>query len=739
MTFKVLVDWKRPTVVPGLALWWRADYFQGLADGTAVTSWPSAVGSSTAIQDTGTNQPTKQTVDGVTCVRFDGTNDWLSLTGDALTMSQNKAGVSIFARAKVTPTAALRRIIYLSTGTSATAGRSALYIDTTAGLATGLRRLDADSAQGIIGSNPGSTNIRVMAGILDYANSDGFLYLDGTLDASSTTFKTSGNTSDTASQAAALGARGDGTAEFLGMDLYEVLVWPRVVTTDERTLIETYLSTDDLYSDVTDLVLRSRGGITAEYGRDQSTALAPTVSGRGQMMLNNIDRRFSPRNISSPLYGLIKPARPVTITRSVNYELGTYDDDYSDIYFSDDDLTTEYVIFHGHTDDTPINPDPKSKDVTVGMVDWLADFRGFNISTSLYQGIRTGEAIDVILDEVGWTGGRDLATGATAIPFWWEEGTDALSALEKLVQCEGPPAMLTIGADGSVVFRDRHHRLTSAPSITSQGTWRHVRNGVDPFMSEPFVYDDAWRNIINTGQISVEVRTPGSLEVVWTLESPLGFTASETKTFIATTSDPFINAQTPENVTDYQIISGSISTVSLSRVTGASTTITITAGGGGAQINGLQLRANLIQTAYTIQVAASDASSISDYGPRSFPGDLPFCNEHDAQAVINTAVDIRSQPLPVISTRFVIGQDKEQAIQILGRDLSDRVTVVEAETVLDDDFYIEQIAHDANSEYDHSVTVGLEAVPPDGAVTASNVFIIGGGVGHQIGDGVLAS
>lgn len=489
----------------------------------------------------------------------------------------------------------------------------------------------------------------------------------------------------------------------------------------------------DTDEDVTHLVLRSRGAVTAEYGRDQSTALAPTVSGRGQLYLDNSDRRFSPRNTSSPLYGKLKPARPVEITR----EIGGFTIPFT-IGAGAVVLATDfYSIFTGHTDDTPINPDPKSKDVTISMVDNLADFRGVNISTAVYSGVRTGEAIDLILDAYGWTGGRDLDAGATVMPWWWEDGTDALDALEKLVRCEGPPAMLTIGVDGAVVFRDRHHRLTSTPSITSQGTWRHVRNGVDPVMSEPFVYDDAWRNIINTGQISVDVRTAQPVEPVWTLENFIGFAAGETKTFIASTSDPFINAITPVSDIDFEIPSGSLASISLSRTSGVSTTITMVAGGGGAQLSGLQLRAQPIQTAYTVQVTASNPASIADYGPRSFPGDLPFCSHYDAQAVLDTVVGLRSQPLPILSTRFVVARNEVQA-EVLTRDLSDRVTIVEDETALDDDFYIEQIAHDFTGEHDHAMVVGLEAVPPDGTVTPSNVFIVGGGVGHQIGDGYLA-
>src|SRR5216110_3587324 len=103
---------------------------------------------------------------------------------------------------------------------------------------------------------------------------------------------------------------------------------------------------------VTALVRPIQGAITADYGRDQTTALAPTVAGRGSLVLDNRDRRFSPRaatlanGSANPLYGKLKPARPVRIIRTIS--------------------ATDYVLFIGHTDDQPINPDPDSKTVTVG-------------------------------------------------------------------------------------------------------------------------------------------------------------------------------------------------------------------------------------------------------------------------------------------------------------------------------------------------------------------------------------
>ena len=135
-----------------------------------------------------------------------------------------------------------------------------------------------------------------------------------------------------------------------------------------------------------------------------------------------------------------------------------------------------------------------------------------------------------------------------------------------------------------------------------------------------------------------------------------------------------MTATTPVSGTDYTLLAGSV-TPTLSRTTGASTTITLTAGGGGASLDRLALRAQPVSTIYSLQATASDSSSITDYGPRSFPGDAPFSNIADAQAVLDTAIQMHAEPLPVVTGKFSVGQNTTRAASVLARDLSDRVTL----------------------------------------------------------------
>jgi hypothetical protein len=498
-------------------------------------------------------------------------------------------------------------------------------------------------------------------------------------------------------------------------DLYDDLYGVGSASGGDRIFVEIDWSRSgftDYLDDVTADVIRPPG-VSVAYGRDQTTALAPTVSGQGSFTLHNrlvnsrnpaLGRKYSPRNPDSPLAGTLKPARPVRISRQV--------------------AGIDYSLFHGHTDDTPLSPNRNEQTVTLSLVDYLADLRGQSITTQLHRGIRTGEAIALILDAVDWPeDARDLDAGATVIEWWWESNTDAFTALEKLLRSEGPPAMLFVGSDSEIVFRDRHHRLIRTASITSQGTWRD--KGLEPIIHrDNFTYDESWGNIINAGNVSVDIRAPAEVQPVWTSETPITLSAGEQKILTVTATDPFLNAETPVGSTDpeagadFTILSGSVA-VRLITDSGLSTGIELTAGAGGATLSGLQLRAQPVTVAYTVQVQAEDSESIAEYGRRNFADDLPWCGVGDAEAVLSTAVALRSQPLPIITARFLVGTNATKAAQILSRDLSDLVTVIEPETYTDGDFYIESIAHELTSEHDHAVTFGLEAAP----VVAENVAL----------------
>ncbi len=417
----------------------------------------------------------------------------------------------------------------------------------------------------------------------------------------------------------------------------------------------------------------ARSNVQVEYGRDQSRSLAPAKVGEASFELDNRSRDYSPDNGSSPLAGNVLPGRSV-------YLKGTLS-------------AVDYTLFRGHLDDFTVRPEIGLRSIEVGCLDPLARLKGVRVSCELYGGLQTGQAIGVVLDAAGWSSTlRDLDPGATTVPWFWLRDTDAYDAVTQLVDSEGPGAQLSVGSDGSIVFRDRHHRLTSPASTTSQATFRDT--GAEPNFSAPMAYDHGWKEIVNSVAFEIPLRQlSGALSAVWSTSGQYAIADGETLPISVSGTTPFMGAVTPVAGTDYTLLSGAVSVI-LSGTSGETVTIFITATGGPAVIADLQLRAYALATVATMQVAVEDSVSIGKYGRRSplAARDPVWAGVHDALAIAELILAQRAERLPAVTITIRGGNDV-RLLQQLARDLSDRIHIVETETGLDDDFYIEQIGH----------------------------------------------
>jgi hypothetical protein len=454
--------------------------------------------------------------------------------------------------------------------------------------------------------------------------------------------------------------------------------------------------------------LRTRTPVTVAYGRDQARALSPTGPGEAEFELYNASKDYTPANASSPLYPNVLPARPVRVQMTLS--------------------PTTYTVHRGKFDDyVPSRGDAGDRSVSVKTVDAYASMAKVKLSTDLYQGLSTGGAINVVLDEAGWAGGRDIDTGSTWIPWWWEEGTEAGEALAKLINSEGPPALLYVDpATNTVVFRDRQHRIMDTPSKTSQATFRS--SGTDTStavrFTEDLSADYGWRNIVNSVTFEVAERQSISQTTVWEADEVTVIPASTTYAISVSTTDPFFGATAPVDGTDFDTLSGGLTAVALTRTSGASTTIQLTAGGSGAVLEGLRLRANSVVVVRTLQITARDSTSIATYDEQPWPNEAPWASKYDAQAIANSVVALRKNPLIQLSVPLV-NSNNFAATQQLTRKLSDRVTITDNATGITGDFYIERIEHTIRGPKDAPIvntTFGCEAVPSG---LTSNPFTLG--------------
>lgn len=458
----------------------------------------------------------------------------------------------------------------------------------------------------------------------------------------------------------------------------------------------------NVLEDVTSYIL-DEPDVFVSYGRDQSRATSAATAGKLTFALNNLDRAFSPENTSSAIAGKVVPGTPVRLLQT--HESAT---------------TT---IFAGVLDELNVDPNAAAKTFTGDVLDLWGRLGAEVLSTPLYSGLRTGEAIGLILDAIGWTGDRDLDPGATFMPWWWEEGTDAATAVDKLVESEGPPAIAYVQG-GTFIFRDRHHRTSRAASLTSQGTYTHaVPAGSGPVGSfkvlrNSFAYDHGLRHIVNSVTFIVDERLPGDVEEIWSTDTPITLAAGQVLPIEVEANNPFLNAVPPEVGVDWD--ADVAITVDLSRTSGQSTTLTVTATGGAAVITRLALRAVSVPVVRTVKVDEEDVSSIGMHTRQTWPKDrLPWANVYDARAVAERIVAVYATNRPTV-TLSIANLDDDYMTQILARRISDRVTVINDEMGLDADFIVERITHTIRKLGGiHRLELGCQVADP---VQPSNIF-----------------
>lgn len=465
----------------------------------------------------------------------------------------------------------------------------------------------------------------------------------------------------------------------------------------------------DVGENVTARILDDRTAVSTSYGRDQSRALSPPRIGEAGFELNNLSQDYSPEYTASPLYGLVRPARLVKIEAT--------------------HLSVVYTPFAGLTDDFQLKPDVDQRSVDVTCVDGMSVLQGALVTTDMYQGLRTGQALHVILDAIGWPStARDIDAGATVMPHWWLDGTDAYEAVMDLLDSEGPYAMITCDSSRRIVFRDRHHRATRTRSITSQSTW--YSRTAEPMFSAPATYSSGWREIVNVVSFDVPIRAQGpELEEVWAAGGRITVASGQTLAVTVKGSSPFVGAVAPVLGTDYTLTG--TATLTMAKTSGESTTVVINAPSGSAYVDDLRVRGYLLKDAATIVVAGEDATT-SKYGRRTSTSLKPpkWAGIYDAQAIVQLILTQRAERLPTVRITMVNGSDTRQ-IQQLTRDLSDRVTVVAYDMGMNADFWIEQIEHRVTQGgLDHRTTFGLEKAPAQ----ITGAFVLGTSL---LGTGVL--
>jgi hypothetical protein len=466
-----------------------------------------------------------------------------------------------------------------------------------------------------------------------------------------------------------------------------------------------------------------QGSLTTQRGRDSARPLGQAMVASGSAQVHNVDRLLSPEFAGSPIYQLVEPGRAYRMRMAA----GTPIDYDAPIPYDDDvlyDGASILPVVTGFLEEPAFDSGLGAHPTTLACIGSLSRLSGGTpISTTLYQNIRTDEALTHLLDAAGWPAAdRVIAVGDTTLALWWLDTADPFNAALEILASEGAPAYLGEDSLGRLIFENRNYRTTATRSTTSRRTFSDrqiIRVGYDdPIDYDAHVAYDAgselqhgtlsyapsFRDVRNQATYDIVRRVQQSLQKVWEYGTGLVLGASESKLITVTLSDPCTGALAPVLATDYSVSAGSLaSTPTLESVNAQRIGIRFVANAGGATIlgvtsNGPQLRAQpwtqVSAETVTNNVDAS-ASITKTKGIRSLAiSGRREINAAFALAVANAAVNYYQINRPVVEMPLENIDGIHLQAQ-LTTEVSDRITIISEHLGMlsGAEFWVEQIRH----------------------------------------------
>ena len=471
-------------------------------------------------------------------------------------------------------------------------------------------------------------------------------------------------------------------------DLYGILITRDAITgevagddmTVNLTIEQTYLG-EDLTGDVK--------GIS--FSRGKSDELGKAEVGNMSLTLNNSSGKYSPSNSGGAYYTYLKPKRTIGVR--------AYDDDYN------------YQLFYGFIEEIVPHPHLTEQDVIITAVDGIDFLSRHDMATALYKDSKTGTIHDYILTDANWLRLARLDDGQDTIPYWYGHDIKARFAQEEIDDSE--QGFSYIDGFGYFNFEDRYHR-SSSEHQTSQATFNNTMSYI--------TYSLNPKNIYNIIKVTV---TPWELKAIaelWRLEETPSIDVGQTQIWWGNASisgeSIFVDVwTTPVSTTDYTANSQSdglgtnmTSDISIATTKFAQTIkLAITNNGAvPAYITLLKARGTYYDNLTKVTRKAEDSTSQDDYQKRTLTFDGNYMDDADqAQDLASYAIGKYKEPRGEL-TIAIQNQNSTILTQILTREISDRITIVNTKLGINADYFIDYIEHDISiSGLSHTATYRL--------------------------------
>ena len=453
----------------------------------------------------------------------------------------------------------------------------------------------------------------------------------------------------------------------------------------------------------------------------------------------NTDGRFSSFNSGSPLFGNILPSRPVVLTGVGD---GSFPYTFEMAFFQ--------PLWKGFLKTITPVPDVQGRDIAVlEAVGSLGFINRKQIRIAQQTDIGTGAGIGAILDAVGFSGtARDLDTGQSTMSRMFFKGDiSPINALRQVETTEN--GFISETKEGEIRFDGRHARFTNGESTNSNLTFSDADDSTYSFSE--ITQDDPINSIANEINLNLQLYSEASASVVWThpetgTSSP-SIESGKDRTYraIFPSPDASVGAEsigtwtTPSAGTDY--VGNTASDGSGSTITGDLTVaivktsnfmdIKITNGNANTvYLTTLQARGTVVSKADTTGFTATDSTSETTFGKRSFKADDNFVSTSaEAQQWCDYNIAITKNPQQNLTITLVANRNQSTLDAVVGMiDLSWRVTLdAHTKTGLfgaDKDFYIESEKHMIDSNRIHMVTYTLSPTSATGIFWVVGVSLL---------------
>ncbi len=428
---------------------------------------------------------------------------------------------------------------------------------------------------------------------------------------------------------------------------------------------------------------------SVHFSRGKSSELDKAEVGQFQIAINNATGKYTPPNAAGDLYGNLLPRRPVKFYYSTG--------------------GTDYPLFYGYIEEIIPHPHPSEQDCIITAVDGLDYLSRHDLATSLYKNTLPGTIHSYILNDASWSATlRTLDTGQNTMPYWYGADVKSRFAQEEIDDSE--QGFSYVNGSGYFCFEDRQHR-SSATHQTATATFTNT-------MAQ-MAYSLNAKNIYNIIKVTVTPWTVQAIAELWRLEEVPEIPAGTTLTWWGN-SDYFVDAwTTPEATTDYTANSlatglGDNETANISITTtkfGKAIKLVVTNNAAHPVfITLLKARGTWYDSETKTVRKTEDTTSQTAYQKRTLELDGKYMsNANTAQDYADYAIGKYKDPRAELSMTL-INKDATMLTQILSREISDRVNVVNTELGISGGYFIDYMEHDISmAGLKHTVTYRLAA------------------------------